>query len=374
MGMSATPKRFGNDLFLRAFSDEPLPRPPLWLMRQAGRYLPEYRATRSRAASFMDFCRSPSLCAEVVLQPLERYALDAAILFSDILTIPDAMGLGLSFEAGEGPRFARPVRDEAAVRALAPPPLERLDYVFRALDECRRALTGGGVQRVPLIGFAGSPFTLACYMIDGGGSADEFIHTRRMLHARPDLIERVLEANTRAVSDYLLAQAEHGADCLMLFDSWGGLLSPSAYRHFSLEPMARVVSAIRARYPALPLIVFSKGAGMSLRSTAGIGADAVGIDWHTDLCDARRAVGPGVTLQGNFDPAIASTDEAAIRRAIARAWADFDPCRRYVANLGHGITPGASPERVAELVAAVAEMGAARAGQNGAGKPAPCGS
>ncbi len=350
-------KTFRNDLFLRAFTDERLPRPPLWLMRQAGRYLPEYRATRARATSFMDFCRSPALCAEVVLQPLERFALDAAILFSDILTIPDAMGLGLSFEAGEGPRFAHPLRDEAAIAALSAPPLERLRYVFDALDECRRALTREGVQRVPLIGFAGSPFTLACYMIDGGGSGDEFIHTRRLMHMRPDLFARVLAVNTEAVSQYLLAQAEHGADALMLFDSWGGMLAPSAYRHHSLATMERVVAAIRARHPALPIIVFSKGAGASLAATAGIGAAAVGVDWHTDLADARAAAGPAITLQGNFDPALMATDETSIRRAVAAAWAGFDPGYRYIANLGHGITPEASPERVAELVAAVAELG-----------------
>ncbi len=350
------PRTFANDLFLRAFRDERLPRPPLWLMRQAGRYLPEYRASRAKAKSFMDFCRSPSLCAEVVLQPLERYPLDAAILFSDILTIPDAMGLGLSFEAGEGPRLARPLRDEAAIRALSPPPLEALDYVFAALAECRRALTQDGVQRVPLIGFSGSPFTLACYMVEGGGSGDEFIHCRRLLHARPDWFEHIIQVNTQAVTAYLLEQARTGADCLMLFDSWGGLLPPSLYRRLSLAPMQAIITALRAEFPDLPLIVFSKGAGQTLTAQAAIGADGIGIDWHTDLAVARSAVGKHITLQGNFDPALVSTDEATIRRAVRQAWAGFDPCWRYIANLGHGITPGADPDRVAELVAAVMDL------------------
>ncbi|MCS6997228.1 MAG: uroporphyrinogen decarboxylase [Casimicrobiaceae bacterium] len=353
---ATAPQRFENDLFLRAFTDERLPRPPLWLMRQAGRYLPEYRATRARAASFMEFCRSPALCAEVVLQPIERFGLDAAILFSDILTIPDAMGLGLSFESGEGPRFAHPLREESAIARLAVPPLEALRYVFDALRECKRALTRGAIQRVPLIGFSGSPFTLACYMIEGGGSEDEFPHTRRLMHSRPDLFARIIEVNTEAVSAYLLEQAACGADCLMVFDSWGGLLSPTAYRHWSLASLERVVSAIRARYPHLPLIVFSKGAGASLAATAAIGADAVGVDWQTDLCDARARVGSAITLQGNFDPVLLTTDEATLRRAVRAAWAGFDPCRRYIANLGHGITPEARPELVAALVAAVAEL------------------
>jgi len=345
-----------NDLFLRAFTDESLPRPPVWLMRQAGRYLPEYRATRATAGSFLDLCRSPSFCAEVLLQPLERYELDAAILFSDILTVPDAMGLGLSFGVGEGPRFARPLRDEAAILATQAPALERLQYVFDAVAECRRALTRDGTQRVPLIGFSGSPFTLACYMIEGGGSTDAFPITRRMLLARPDLFQRVIDINVDAVTAYLGAQVEAGADALMLFDTWGGVLSPRLYREFSLAPMQRIVASLRARWPRLPVVMFSRGAAHSVAAMAATGAGSpfgLGVDWQSDLAAARASAGPDVTLQGNFDPLLLTTDDATIRREVRRAWQDFDPRRRYVANLGHGITPDADPALVAELVAAI---------------------
>jgi uroporphyrinogen decarboxylase len=347
--------QFANDLFLRAFTDERLPRPPIWLMRQAGRYLPEYRATRAKAATFMEFCRSPSLCAEVLLQPLERYQLDAAILFSDILTIPDAMQLGLSFEAGEGPRFSKPLRDEATIRALRAPRLSSLQYVFDAVAECKRALTRGDVQRVPLIGFAGSPFTLACYMIEGAGSASEFATVRRMLFQRPDLVAHILAVNTEIVTDYLEAQAHAGANVLMIFDSWGGVLSPSQYAKFSLPSIAQIVAALKTRLPDTPVITFSKGASHSLVAQRDTGAQALGIDWQTDLATARASVGAKVTLQGNFDPAIVTTDDATIRRTVAAAWADFDPHHRYIANLGHGITPDADPGLVGALVAALRE-------------------
>lgn len=344
-----------NDLFLRAFTDERLPRPPIWLMRQAGRYLPEYRATRARAKNFMDFCRSPSMCAEVMLQPLERYALDAAILFSDILTIPDAMQLGLSFEIGEGPRFSKPLRDEAVIRALQAPDLTSLHYVFDAVAECKRALTQGGEQSVPLIGFAGSPFTLACYMIEGEGSASEFVNVRKMMFQRPDLVEHVLAINTNIVTDYLEQQAIAGANVLMIFDSWGGVLSPSQYARFSLPSIRAIVAELKRRIPHVPLVAFSKGAALSLAEQATVGADAIGIDWQTDLADARSRVGAGVTLQGNFDPAIVATDDATIRRTVADALRNFDSQHRYIANLGHGITPDADPELVGALVHAVRE-------------------
>ncbi|MGL5005304.1 MAG: uroporphyrinogen decarboxylase family protein, partial [Casimicrobium sp.] len=236
-----------NDLFLRAFTDETLPRPPVWLMRQAGRYLPEYRASRSKFPSFMDACRSTTFCAEVMLQPLARYDLDAAILFSDILTIPDAMNLGLTFGVGEGPRFATPLRDEAAIKALAKPDLSSLQYVFDAVAQCKRALTDGDTQRMPLIGFSGSPFTLACYMIEGAGSASEFASVRKMLFQRPDLVERVLAINTEIVIDYLEQQAVAGANVLMIFDSWGGVLSPSQYERFSLPSIRTIVGELKKR-------------------------------------------------------------------------------------------------------------------------------
>ena len=347
---------FENDLFLRAFTDELLPRPPIWLMRQAGRYLPEYRATRAKAGSFLDLCHSPSFCAEVLLQPLDRYDLDAAILFSDILTVPDAMGLGLSFGVGEGPRFAHPLRDEAAVKALAVPDMVRLQYVFDAVAECKRALTSNGVQRVPLIGFSGSPFTLACYMIEGGGSGDGFPITRRMLLSRPDLFRRVLDINVDAVTAYLRGQVQAGADALMLFDTWGGVLAPRLYRDHSLAPMQRIVARLNAEFPSLPVVMFSRGAAHSFDAMAARPAGAagsplgLGVDWQSDLASARAAVGPGVTLQGNFDPLLLTTDEATIRRELAAALAGFDPRRRYIANLGHGITPDADPALVGFLV------------------------
>jgi uroporphyrinogen decarboxylase len=345
--------KFENDLFLRAFTDERLTRPPVWLMRQAGRYLPEYRATRANAKDFMAFCRSPSLCAEVLLQPLERYRLDAAILFSDILTIPDAMNLGLTFGVGEGPRFSRPLRDEAAVNALRAPELSSLQYVFDAVAECKRALTKNDVQSVPLIGFAGSPFTLACYMVEGAGSANDFAQVRRMIWQRPDLLQRILEINCGVIIDYLEQQALAGANVLMIFDSWGGVLSPSQYAKFSLPYISRIVATLKARLPSTPIITFSKGAAHSLPAQAATGANALGIDWQTDLAQARAAVGAQTTLQGNFDPAILTTDEASIRKAVAMSWLDFDPKQRYIANLGHGITPDADPALVDVLLDAI---------------------
>lgn len=341
---------FANDLFLRAFTDERLPRPPIWLMRQAGRYLPEYRATRGKAGGFMDLCRSPSFCAEVLLQPLERFDLDAAILFSDILTVPDAMGLGLSFGVGEGPRFARPLRDEHAIRALATPDMSTLQYVFDAVAECKRALTHGGLQRVPLIGFSGSPFTLACYMIEGGGSADAFPLTRRMMLQRPDLFRHLLAVNVEAVTAYLAGQVDAGADTLMLFDTWGGVLSPRLYREFSLAPMQTIVAALRAQFSHIPVMIFSRGAAHSVAALAASGAQGLGVDWQSDLVDVRAAAGSDITLQGNFDPLLLTTDAATIRRELAKSLSGFDAHHRYVANLGHGITPDADPALVDVLV------------------------
>jgi uroporphyrinogen decarboxylase len=345
--------QFANNLILRAFTDARLPRPPVWLMRQAGRYLPEYRATRAKAGGFMDLCRSPAFCAEVLLQPMERYNLDAAILFSDILTVPDAMGLGLSFGVGEGPKFAHPLRDEASINALTAPDISSLQYVFDAVAECKRALMNDGVQRVPLIGFSGSPFTLACYMIEGAGSANDFAILRRMLLTRPDLVQRVLDVTTGLVIEYLAQQARAGANLLMLFDSWGGVLSPTQYAQFSLPSIQRIVAALKSQLPDTPVIVFSKGAGHSFGAMASTGADGVGVDWQSDLQLARVAAGNRITLQGNFDPLLLTTDAQTINRAVRDTFGRFDAKHRYIANLGHGITPDASPELVGALVDAI---------------------
>ncbi|WP_417069110.1 uroporphyrinogen decarboxylase [Niveibacterium terrae] len=340
-----------NDTLLRALRREPTEYTPLWLMRQAGRYLPEYCATRSRAGSFLTLCKNPALACEVTLQPLERFPLDAAILFSDILTVPDAMGLGLYFTDGEGPRFERPLRDEAAIRALtAPDPDGPLRYVLDAVAEIRRALSGS----VPLIGFSGSPFTLACYMVEGGGSPD-FRHLKTMMFARPDLLHRILEVTADAVSAYLNAQISAGAQVVQIFDTWGGMLSPHAYREFSLAYMSRVIAALRREQDGerVPVIVFTKGGGQWLEEIALCGADAVGLDWMTDIADARRRVGDRVALQGNLDPSALFGSEDAIVREANRVLDAFGPHPGHVFNLGHGISRHSEPEKVKILVDAV---------------------
>ncbi len=340
-----------NDTLIRALLRQPTPYTPVWLMRQAGRYLPEYNATRARAGDFLTLCKTPSLAAEVTLQPLARFPLDAAILFSDILTIPDAMGLGLRFGEGEGPRFERPVRDERAIARLpVPDPHGELRYVVDAVAEIRRALAG----RVPLIGFAGSPFTLACYMIEGGGSAD-FRTVKTMLYQRPDLLHRILDVNARAVAAYLNAQIEAGAQAVMVFDTWGGALAHAAYLEFSLAYIARVVAALLREHDGerVPNIVFTKGGGPWLEAIAGCGCDAVGVDWTVSLADARRRIGHRVALQGNLDPLVLLSDAASVRREAERTVADFGPGGGHVFNLGHGIVPATPPELVAVLVEAV---------------------
>jgi uroporphyrinogen decarboxylase len=334
-----------NDTFLRALRREPTAHTPIWLMRQAGRYLPEYNAVRAKAGSFMALAQNPDYATEVTLQPLARFPLDAAILFSDILTIPDAMGLGLSFAEGEGPRFARPLRDEAAIGVLGVPDMQSLQYVFDAVAQIKRELGG----RVPLIGFAGSPFTLACYMIEGSGSSD-FASVRRMAYARPDLLARIVDVNAQAVVTYLGAQVDSGADAVMVFDTWGGLLTADAYRKFSLGPMRAIVESLGKRAPT---IVFTRGGGGWLREIAAIGAHCVGLDWTVDIAAARAEVGDRVALQGNLDPVTLLTDaETVIREAecIVRA-AGSAP--GHVFNLGHGILPTTPPENVAALVEAV---------------------
>jgi len=339
-----------NDTLLRALRREPTMHTPVWLMRQAGRYLPEYNVVRQRAGSFMKLCQTPELATQVTLQPLERFALDAAILFSDILTIPDAMGLGLDFTDGEGPRFSRPLRDEVDIVRLAVPDMAKLRYVFDAVSSIKRALAG----RVPLLGFAGSPFTLACYMIEGGGSAD-FSRVRRMLYTRPDLLRRILDVNTESVAAYLTQQIDHGADAVMLFDTWGGLLAHDAYEHFSASCMRRIVERLREKHASVPVIVFTKGGGQWLERIADIGCDAVGIDWTTDVGAARRRIGARVAIQGNLDPiALLSTPtviESQARAIIAAAGTQPG----HVFNLGHGIVPSTPVENVAALITCVHE-------------------
>ena len=337
-----------NDRLLRALLREPTDRTPVWLMRQAGRYLPEYRKTRARAGSFLALAKTPALACEVTLQPVERFDLDAAILFSDILTVPDAMGLGLRFTEGEGPRFERPLRDETAILALAPPdPASELRYVLDAVRACRQALAG----RVPLIGFSGSPYTLACYMIDGSNDPG-FPETKRMLYERPDLLHRLLAVNARALADYLNAQIEAGAQAVMIFDTWGGNLSGAAYREFSLAYSQQVISSLRreAEGCRVPSILFTKGGGQWLDAIAASGADAIGLDWTTEAAEARRRIGGRVALQGNLDPAVLLCAPECVRAEARRVLDAFGPEPGHVFNLGHGITPAARPESVAALV------------------------
>ncbi len=319
-----------NDTLIRALARQPTPYTPVWLMRQAGRYLPEYNDARRRAGSFLALCKTPSLATEVTLQPLERFRLDAAILFSDILTIPDAMGLGLYFADGEGPRFERPLRDEASIAKLAAPdPAEDLRYVGDAVAQIRRALAG----RVPLIGFAGSPYTLACYMVEGGASED-WRTVKVMLYRRPDLLHRLLEINSRAVSALLNAQIEAGAQIAMIFDTWGGSLPAAAYREFSLAYIERVLSQLnRGEGGArVPVIVFTKGGAPWLEQIAATGCDCVGLDWSPDLGDARRRVGARVALQGNLDPMVLLASPESVRRETEKVLESYGSGAGHVTN------------------------------------------
>ena len=349
--------RPSNDTLLRALLRQPTDYTPVWLMRQAGRYLPEYRATRARAGSFLALAKSPSLATEVTLQPLDRYALDAAILFSDILTVPDAMGLGLYFADGEGPKFERPVSTEADVARLAVPDMaDALGYVMDAVREIRRALS----NRVPLIGFSGSPFTLACYMVEGGGS-DDFRKVKTMLYRRPDLLHRILAVNAAAVADYLNAQIDAGAQAVMVFDTWGGALADGAYQAFSLAYIREVISKVKREHEGerIPTIVFTKGGGLWLEQIADVGCDAVGLDWTVNLGAARARIGSRCALQGNVDPMILFADDAGIRREVEQALSCFGPPSSgagHVFNLGHGISQHTPPESVGVLVESVHEL------------------
>jgi uroporphyrinogen decarboxylase len=342
-----------NDSFLRACLRQPTDHTPVWLMRQAGRYLPEYRATRAKAGSFMGLATSPDFATEVTLQPIDRYALDAAIVFSDILTVPDAMGLGFSLDAGEGPRFAHPLRDEADVARLAVPDMDKLRYVFDAITSVRTALNG----RVPLIGFSGSPWTLACYMVEGAGSSDYRL-VKTMLYSRPDLMHRILEVNADAVAQYLNAQIEAGAQAVMIFDSWGGVLADGAFQTFSLAYTQRVLAQLKREHAGqrIPHIVFTKGGGLWLEEIAAAGPDVVGLDWTVNLGTARARIGDRVALQGNIDPNVLFANPAQIRAEVTRTLKSFGPPGGHIFNLGHGISQHTPPDHVAVLVDTVHEV------------------
>jgi len=340
-----------NDLLLRALLREPTPRRPIWLMRQAGRYLPEYRALRASAGGFLQMCTNPAIACEITLQPVDRYPLDAAILFSDILTIPHAMNLGLEFEAGEGPRFARPVRSSADIDKLGvPDPGTDLKYVVDAVALVRSELRG----RVPLIGFAGSPWTVATYMVEGG-SSKTFGQIKRMMYQAPLELHRLLAILAKATILYLNAQIAAGAQAVMIFDTWGGVLTPAQYQDFSLRYMAEVIDALtrHSQGRRVPNIVFTKGGGAWLSKIAGIGCDAVGVDWNTDLGAARQAVDGRVALQGNLDPAALLAPPDQLRAETLRVLQSYGAGAGHVFNLGHGITPEVDPERVALLVKTV---------------------
>ena len=343
-----------NDRFLRALKREPVDMTPVWMMRQAGRYLPEYRASRQKAGSFMDLCTNPDLACEVTLQPLARYPLDAAILFSDILTIPDAMGLGLYFETGEGPRFKKIVRTAADVDALPIPDVETdLDYVVKAVSTIRRELNGS----VPLIGFSGSPWTLATYMVEGGSSKD-FRHLKAMIYDQPEVAHQLLDKLAQTVIAYLNAQIRHGAQAVQIFDTWGGSLSAEAYQQFSLRYMKQIVDGLIRDHDGrpVPVILFTKNGGLWLESMAATGCDALGLDWTINIGDARRRVGDKVALQGNMDPAVLYASPATIRAEVKRILTDFGDHPGHVFNLGHGITPEVDPEHARVFIEAVHEF------------------
>jgi uroporphyrinogen decarboxylase len=370
---SVTFDNLQNPAFLQACLRQATGHTPMWLMRQAGRYLPEYRASRAKAGSFMGLATNRDYATEVTLQPLDRYPLDAAILFSDILTVPDAMGLGLSFALGEGPKFAHAVRDEAAVAKLEVPDMAKLQYVFDAVSSIRKALTqADGRGRVPLIGFSGSPWTLACYMVEGAGS-DDYRMVKTMMYARPDLMHRILTINADAVAAYLNAQIDAGAQAVMVFDSWGGVLADGAFQEFSLHYTTRVLAQLKRHGPqgeVIPRIVFTKGGGLWLKDMGALDCDVLGLDWTVNLAAARALVGgaeyaagvsgPGKALQGNIDPNVLFAPPAAIATEVAKVLDSFGTPYQgngtgptHIFNLGHGISQHTPPEHVAALVEAV---------------------
>ena len=343
-----------NDRFLRALLREPVDRTPLWMMRQAGRYLPEYREIRAEAGSFMNLCTNPELACEVTLQPLRRYAMDAAILFSDILTVPDALGLGLYFSEGEGPRFERPISTAAEIHALDPArAASELGYVMDAVSLIRKELKGS----IPLIGFAGSPWTLATYMVEGGSSKD-FAKVKSLAFNEPELMHQLLSKLATSVAAYLSEQIHSGAQAVQIFDTWGGALSHNAYREFSLRYMTEIIEQLprEADGRKVPVIVFTKGGGQWLEAIADCGADAVGLDWTTDIGAARERVGDRVCLQGNMDPTLLNASPERIRDEVAQILTSFGEGSGHVFNLGHGITPGINPDHVAAMVDAVVEL------------------
>lgn len=343
-----------NDRFLRALLRQSVDATPVWMMRQAGRYLPEYRATRARAGSFMDLCTNPELACEVTLQPLERFPLDAAILFSDILTIPDAMGLGLYFTEGEGPRFKKPVRTAQDIAALGvPDPEQELRYVMDAVRLIRHELHG----RIPLIGFSGSPWTLATYMVEGA-SSKEYSHIKGMMFDQPAMLHKLLDTTARSVISYLNAQIAAGAQAVMIFDTWGGVLTPRDYREFSLRYMQQIVDGLCRENEGrrVPVILFTKGGGNWLEIMADTGCDALGVDWTLDLGEARARVGNRVALQGNMDPCVLYASPQRIRAEVATVLANYGYGSGHVFNLGHGIHQHVNPENARVFIEAVHEL------------------
>ncbi|MFU8783674.1 uroporphyrinogen decarboxylase [Aliidiomarina sp.] len=343
-----------NDRYLRALLRQPVDRTPIWMMRQAGRYLPEYREVRGQAGDFMSLCRNAELACEVTLQPLRRFPLDAAILFSDILTIPDAMGLGLYFEQGEGPRFKNPIRDAQAVAKLpVPDPEDELGYVMKAVSTIRKALNGD----VPLIGFSGSPWTLATYMVEGG-STKNFSIVKAMMYREPEVMHQLLDKLAQSVTSYLNAQIANGAQSVMIFDTWGGVLSPRDYEEFSLRYMAQIVDGLTRENEGrkVPVTLFTKGGGQWLDIMAATGCDALGVDWTTDLATARAKVGDKVALQGNMDPSVLYASPERIRDEVEIILSSYGKGAGHVFNLGHGIHPEVNPDHAGAFINAVHEL------------------